>query len=108
MKPNTYIEAVLKQAEFNRFIAHKINENKKYHKQKVKSITNFYNYLNIYNTILEIRQGSEFYKLNSIERYYVLYKYSTFLEEFITKTKDIFDCIIKRHKYAPYKLYLNY
>ena len=55
MKPNTYIETVLKQARFNSFIAHKINEYKKYHEQKVKLITNFYNYLNIYNATLEIR-----------------------------------------------------
>ena len=55
MKPNTYIEAVLKQAGFDSFIIHKINEYKEYYEQKVKSITNFYNYLNIYNAILEIR-----------------------------------------------------
>ena len=108
MKLNTNIKVVLKQAEFNSFITHKINKYKKYYEQKIKSITNFYNYLNIYNAILEIRQGSEFYKLNSIKRYYILYKYSTFLERFITKTKDIFGYIIKKHKYAPLKLHLNY
>lgn len=104
---NTYFE-VLKQVGFDSLIAQKINEYRKHHIQKLVSVIKFYNYLNMYNIILDIRQEKEYINLNPIQKYYVLYNYSTFLEEFMFKMKVILDCIIKRFKYTPLKLHMNY
>jgi hypothetical protein len=64
--------------------------------------------LRTYNTVLEIRQGSAHKNLNPIERYYALYKHSDFVERFMIEMNNRIDCIVKKHKYAPLKLHLNY
>jgi hypothetical protein len=62
----------------------------------------------LYNASLEIRQGSEFLKLNPIEKYYALYNHSTSLEKFAIKMKVILDTIVKRYRYVPVTLHLSY
>lgn len=92
-KTNTYIEAILKQAGFDSFIAQKINVYKEHYKQKLNSVVRFYNFLHDHGASLKINRGC--YNLNPIEKYYILYENSTLLAEFILYTKQVLKNDIK-------------